>query len=53
MILAIENFAFKIENGRFVENSSPEKKQWCVKIQSFFKKLVRNDNKEKFYYKKH
>ena len=56
VVLAIsvfENFTFKIGNVRVVENIFSEKKAMIYGNPIIFMKLVRSDNKENLYYKKH
>ena len=52
MISGIECFTFKIGNGRLVKYIFPEKEAMIYENPIIFRKLVKSDNKEKFYYKK-
>ena len=46
MISVIEKFSIKIGNSRIEENVVPKKnKPGFIKIENFFKKLVRSDSK--------
>ena len=44
---------FKIGNGRVLENIFPKKSVMIYENSIIFKKLVKTDSNEKFYYKKH